>query len=114
MSAKQEQAKAKDAGVELDRKVYEKYGKLSETEVKTLVVDDKWMQTLDAAVKSELERIAQNLTGRIKTLAERYEMPLPQLAGNAEELTARVDTHLEKMGFCQYHLHEQAHDKIPA
>ncbi len=91
--------KVRDERAELDRKVYEKYGELDEDEVKTLVVDDKWMRTLDAAVRSELERIAQNLTGRIKTLAERYEMPLPQLDAGAKDLTAKVDGHLEKMGF---------------
>ncbi len=77
----------------------EKYGELDEDEVKTLVVDDKWFGTLDAAVRAELERIAQNLTGRIKTLAERYETPLPQLAAAAEELAAKVEAHLDRMGF---------------
>jgi type I restriction enzyme M protein len=57
------------------------------------------MTTLEAAIKSELERIAQNLTQRIKTLAERYETPLPQIAGKAEDLAAKVDAHLAKMGF---------------
>lgn len=91
--------KVKNAKAELDGKVYKKYGELDDDEVKTLVVDDKWMQTLDAGVRSELERIVQNLTGRIKTLAERYETPLPQLAAAAEELTAKVEAHLDRMGF---------------
>ena len=91
--------KFRDARAELDRKVYEKYHELDEDEVKTLVVDDKWMRTLDNAVRSELERIAQNLTGRIKSLAERYETPLPQVAAGTEELTARVEAHLARMGF---------------
>jgi type I restriction enzyme M protein len=91
--------KVKVARAELDRKVYETYGELDDDEVKTLVVDDKWMTMLDAAVRLELERVAQNLTGRIKTLAERYEMPLPQLAAGAEDLTAKVEAHLDKMGF---------------
>lgn len=91
--------KVRDARAELDRKVYEKYGELTEDEVKTLVIDDKWMHTLDAAVRTELERIAQNLTGRIKTLAERYETPLSQLDAGAKDLTAKVEAHLDKMGF---------------
>lgn len=91
--------KVRDARAELDRKVSEKYGELDEDEVKTLVVDDKWFGTLDDAIRSELERIAQKLTGRIKTLAERYETPLPQLDAGAKDLTAKVDAHLDKMGF---------------
>ncbi len=91
--------KVREAVAALERKVSEKYGVLSETEVKQLVIGDKWMQTLDASVRSELERIAQNLTGRIRTLAERYETPLPQLTDTAEELTAKVEAHLDRMGF---------------
>ena len=50
-------------------------------------------------MRSELERIARNLAGRIKTLAMRYEAPLPQIAAGAENVAARVNHHLEKMGF---------------
>ncbi len=79
--------------------VSNKYRALSIEEVKTLVIDDKWMKTLNAAIKSEVERIAQNLTQRIKTLATRYETPLPQIAEKAKDLSAKVDAHLAKMGF---------------
>jgi type I restriction enzyme M protein len=91
--------KVREAVAALERKVAEKYGELSEAEVKQLVIDDKWMKTLDDAVRAELERIAQNLTGRIKTLAERYETPLPQLAAAAEKLAEKVEAHLDRMGF---------------
>ncbi|HMS40585.1 MAG TPA: hypothetical protein PKE69_10185, partial [Pyrinomonadaceae bacterium] len=64
-----------------------------------LVVDDKWMQTIENAVTGGLERISQNLTGRIKTLATRYETPLPQIAGKVEDLESKVSGHLAKMGF---------------
>jgi len=87
------------AKAELDLKVYEQYSEFEDEEIKTLVIDDKWMTTLDAGFRSELERIAQNLTKRIRTLAERYEMPLPELAATVEDLTARVDEHLDRMGF---------------
>ncbi len=91
--------KARTAKNDLIQQVFNKYRELDTDEIKTLVVDDKWMTTLDMRIKSELERIAQNLTGRIKTLAERYETPLPQLANETEDVTARVNRHLEKMGF---------------
>ena len=87
------------AKAELDLLVFKQYEKLDIDEIKTLVIDDKWMTTLEAAIKSELERIAQNLTQRIKTLAVRYETPLPQISEEAESLSARVDAHLAKMGF---------------
>jgi type I restriction enzyme M protein len=67
--------------------------------VKTLVVDDKWMATINHDVKSEMERISQRLTHRVKELAERYATPMPKLKTHIETLTDKVDVHLQKMGF---------------
>ena len=88
--------KALDA--ELDRKAYEQYPKLTEAEVKTLVVDDKWMARLERDVQEELERVSQTLTSRIRELAERYETPLPKLESEIAALSAKVEAHLKKMG----------------
>jgi type I restriction enzyme M protein len=79
-------------------KVAAKYGKLTEDEIQTLVVDDKWIATLAATVQGELDRVSQTLTGRIRQLAERYATPLPQLTDEVATLAARVDAHLQKMG----------------
>ena len=82
----------------LVEQVVAKYGRLSEAEVKALVVHDKWLATLTAEVTGELERVSQALTGRFKELAERYAVPLPQIMQELESLSARVDAHLRKMG----------------
>jgi type I restriction enzyme M protein len=79
-------------------KVAAQYGKLTEDEIKTLVVEYKWLATLAAAVQSELDRVSQSLTGRIRQLAERYATPLPKLAEEVATLAARVDGRLKKMG----------------
>lgn len=89
----------KDAQKALDTKVAAQYAKLTETEIKTLVVEDKWLAALAASVQGELDRVSQTLTGRIRQLAERYVTPLPRLAEEVETLAARVDEHLKKMGF---------------
>jgi type I restriction enzyme M protein len=91
-------AKVSDAQEALLAKVAAQYGKLTEDEIKTLVVDDKWLATIAAAVQGELDRVSQTLTGRIRQLAERYATPLPQLTGEVATLAARVDEHLKKMG----------------
>jgi type I restriction enzyme M protein len=91
-------AKLKEAQEELLAKVAVKYGKLTEDDIKTLVVDDKWLATLAAAVQGELDRVSQTLTGRIRQLAERYAAPMPQLTDEVATLAARVDNHLKKMG----------------
>ena len=64
-----------------------------------MVVDDKWMQTIENAIKGEIDHISQHLTNRIKELAERYETPLPQLETELVEVESKVNAHLEKMGF---------------
>jgi type I restriction enzyme M protein len=88
----------KTAQEDLDAKLAAKYRQLTEDEIKTLVVDDKWLGTLAAAVQGELDRVSQTLTGRIRQLAERYATPLPQLTDGVAALAARVDGHLKKMG----------------
>jgi type I restriction enzyme M protein len=91
-------ARLKAAQDDLEAKVDAKYPQLTEDDIKTLVVDDKWLATLAAAVQDELDRVSQTLTGRIRQLAERYATPLPQLTNEVAALTARVDGHLKKMG----------------
>ncbi|MCL3781165.1 type I restriction-modification system subunit M [Prolixibacteraceae bacterium JC049] len=84
---------------ELDDKLYEKYPKLTEDEIKTLVVNDKWLTMLNTAISSEIDNISQRLTKRIKVLAERYETPLPDTNQLVDDLESTVNAHLEKMGF---------------
>ena len=89
----------KEADAALDTKAYAKYPKLTKSEIKTLVVDDKWLAALDAAVHGEMDRVSQHLTQRVKELAERYETPLPQMVRRMVELEDKVNHHLERMGF---------------
>jgi type I restriction enzyme M protein len=91
-------AKRKAAQEDLDRKIDARYPKLTEAEIKTLVVDDKWMAAIAVAVHGELERMSQTLTGRVRELAERYGTPLSMLTSEVATLAARVEDHLTKMG----------------
>ncbi len=75
---------AKEARLALDVKTAAKYRALTETEIKTLIVEDKWMATLERDIHGELDRVSQTLAGRIKLLTERYAAPLPQLEEEAE------------------------------
>ena len=88
----------KEAQEELDLMVFAKYPKLSEIEVKSLVVDDKWQATLEGSIRAEIERVTQRLANRVKTLDERYLEPLPQLASQVDDLTGKVEEHLRRMG----------------
>ena len=90
-----------DAEADLDAKAYARYPKLTGAEIKTLVVDDKWLAALAAAIHGEMDRISQALTQRVRELAERYETPMPQQVNRVAELEARVNAHLAKMGFAR-------------
>ncbi len=83
---------------DLDAKIDGKYPKLTEAEIKTMVVDNKWMARLSVAAQRELDRVSQTLTDRIRELAERYVTPLPQLEREVATLASRVEEHLKKMG----------------
>lgn len=87
----------REAEAMLDQLAHDKYPQLNEAEIKTLVVDDKWLTTLGTAVQGELDRVSQTLTSRIRLLADRYATPLPQIVDEVAALTARVDGHLKKM-----------------
>tara|TARA_R110001592_G_scaffold103051_1_gene290389 strand:- start:14013 stop:16427 length:2415 start_codon:yes stop_codon:yes gene_type:complete len=91
--------KIKEAEAKLDTLVYVKYPTLTEVEIKQLVVDDKWMHTIETTIKDEIDHISQRLTNRVKELAERYENPLPFIDTELESLESKVNTHLQKMGF---------------
>ena len=91
--------KIKDAHKALEQKVWDKYKTLSDDEIKTLVVDDKWISHLENSVQNEMQRISQRLTQRIKELADRYETPLPLQLDEVKALEKKVNAHLSKMGF---------------
>ncbi len=91
--------RVKDAEAELDAKAYTHYPKLTEAEIKMLVVDDKWLTAMNTAIHGEMDRISQTLTQRVKELAERYETPLPQMVTRVAELETKVNQHLKRMGF---------------
>jgi type I restriction enzyme M protein len=89
----------KEAETDLDAKALAKYPTLTEAQIKTLVVDDKWLAALDAAVHGEIDRVSQALTQRVKELADRYDTPLPRLVGRVGDFDKTVNEHLKRLGF---------------
>ena len=91
--------KVKDAMKALDKKVNEKYKVLTEDEIKTLVVDMKWIPYIVREVNSEMDRISHRLASRIIELAERYDETLSRLEDEVKSYSVKVEKHLERMGF---------------
>ncbi len=82
----------------LDLVVFQYYPKLSEAEIKTLIVEDKWQATLQSNIQAEIERITQQLANRVKELEERYAEPLPAISARVDFLSDKVAAHLKAMG----------------
>lgn len=91
--------KVKELDARLDELAMKQYPKLKIEDIKTLVVEDKWMASLGRDVHGELNRISQSLTSRINELAERYESAVPELIKEVSECEFKVNHHLERMGF---------------
>jgi type I restriction enzyme M protein len=89
----------KDAEKDLEKKLLTKYPKLTLDEIKTIVVERKWMDELETRAIGEVDRLSQTLAGRVKELAERYAEPMPEMASEVETLKKKVGDHLAKMGF---------------
>ena len=89
----------KDAMKALDKKVNEKYKALTEDEIKTLVVDMKWIPYIVREVNSEMDRVSHRLASRIKELAERYDETLSRLEDEVKSYSVKIEQHLERMGF---------------
>ena len=73
------------------------YATLTEDEIKALVVEDKWLANIQAAITDEVQQLTQELTGRVKELEERYAQPLLVLAEEVEGYSATVEEHLRMM-----------------
>ncbi|APO76972.1 type I restriction-modification system HsdM subunit protein (plasmid) [Rhizobium etli 8C-3] len=89
----------KIAEVELDAKALAKYAKLTETDIKVLVVEDKWLAKIEFGINGEMDGVSEALAGRIRMLAERYETRLPDITSRVANLEIEVEHHLKRMGF---------------
>ena len=89
----------RDIKLDLDDKVYAKYLTLTKSEIKTLVVDDKWLGTIDKLIQGEMNQISHFLAERVRTLGERYERRLSDIVSTAKHLENKVNKHLKQMGF---------------
>lgn len=98
LDAIEAEAAAKKLAKDLDAKVIAKYGKLTQAEIQQLVVDDKWIGTVETVVEAELARVAGALVSRLQQLQRRYGQTAPTLETSVSELSARVHAHLKSMG----------------
>ncbi len=90
--------KIKTAEAKLDADALAHYPTLTESHIKTLVIQDKWLATLDRRIHGEMDRISQTLVGQVRELGDRYGKPMSELTERVRTFEDKVRGHLEKMG----------------
>ena len=91
-------AAAKAAQTKLDAKVLKRCTTLTEVEIAELVVESKWMASVEGAIGQRVEWLTGELVDRIRLLESRYANALQELARQVEAYGARVEVHLKRMG----------------
>ena len=83
-----------DAQKKLDALILQRYQVLAESDVKRLIIEDKWFGTLRDAVSSEAKVATEHLVLRTVSLSKRYARPLPALEQDVTAGRARIVEHL--------------------
>ncbi|SCF88652.1 type I restriction-modification system subunit M [Streptomyces sp. Cmuel-A718b] len=89
---------AKEAEAALHLATLKTYGDLTENDVRTLVLDDKWRKTIKARVAAEAEALTLALVKRIQELGGRYVELASTLDAELKHLESKVAQHLADMG----------------
>ena len=84
---------------QLTNAVLAKYDALTEDEIRHLVVEDKWLRTLQTRMADEMQRVSQAMTTQVLDLQHRYKNTLPQIEQSVSEAEKAVNDYLTQMGF---------------
>ena len=95
----------KEAQAALNLATLKQYGKLTEGEVKTLVLDDKWQATIIGRIASEVESLTFALVARLKELGDRYSETVGSLDQSLASIEAKVAEPPRRDGSCSDELH---------
>jgi len=91
-------AAVKEAQDALDTATLKQYGKLTEDDVKTLVIDDKWRSTVIDKIATVADSLTLALVARIQELGNRYAETFSTLIDDAAKNEERIIQHLTSMG----------------
>lgn len=89
---------AKKAAKEFDSLVISRYSTLTEKEIKSMLIETKWIGSVSHTIESVLDSVRRTLSIRLQILAYRYGATLPDLTSTATSTTKKVESHLKSMG----------------
>lgn len=81
----------------LDTKTLAEYDKLTEDDIKLLVIDNKWIGSIEPVVFSRVTDLVVALIRRLRELEERYRTTLADMSKNTDGIARRVDEHLDQI-----------------
>ena len=96
---KKQKAAIKAQLKKLTDEIVKKYAELTEDEVRTLVVENKWLRTLQDRMTDEMQRVSQAMTTQVLELQHRYAKTLPEVEQSVTDAEAAVKEYLQQMGF---------------
>lgn len=79
--------------------VVKKYAALSEDEIKTLVVERKWLASIIGGCEALMQSVTHRIGAEVTSLIERYEDTLPELSAKVSTYEDEVNGYLKEMGF---------------
>lgn len=89
----------KQKRTELTEAVVAKYAALTEDEIKTLVVERKWLASVVGGCKALMQNVTHQIASDVTSLAERYEVTLGATESKVNDLEKKVLRSLKEMGF---------------
>lgn len=92
-------SKIKEEIGSLTSKILEKYPLLSEDDIKHLVVECKWMDSITNRLQGEMTSLTQQITDGVSVLYERYSTTLGETSNSVKNLEEKVLSSLKEMGF---------------
>ncbi|PPG15152.1 type I restriction endonuclease subunit M [Rathayibacter sp. AY1C6] len=88
----------REAKVRLEQATLSQYGRLDESAVKDLVIEDKWNRTIALGIQNELALLTRQLVDRLRVLTDRYEETLSNLDRKILGTREEVSAHLALLG----------------
>ena len=92
-------AELKAKTIALTEAVVAKYAALTEGEIKTLVVERKWLASVVGGCEALMQNVTHQISSDVTTLAERYEVTLGATESKVNDLEQEVLRSLKEMGF---------------
>jgi type I restriction enzyme M protein len=89
----------KQKRADLTKAVVEKYAALSEDEIKTLVVERKWLDNVLNSCNALMQTVTHSIANDTTALVERYKDTLASLDDDVAKYEAEVGNYLKEMGF---------------